>query len=59
MSKPRHEDGPIKQLATWVAADLKAKLAERAAAEGKAERVVVTEALIAHLGARRDDGDED
>jgi len=58
MSKPRHEEGDIRQLATWVPADVKEKLTERAAEEGKAVRLVVTEALIAHLGARVAEDDE-
>ena len=59
MSKPRKEDEPIKQLATWVPADVKDELKRRAQKDGKAEREVVTEALVAHLSARRvEDGEE-
>ncbi len=48
MSKPRDAEN-LRQLATWVPADVKAELEKRAEDEKKPERTVVTEALTAHL----------
>lgn len=50
MSKPKGEDD-VSQVATWVPKDLKADLERRAEDEKKPQRVVVTEALTAHLRA--------
>lgn len=51
MSRPKHEGGPLRQVATWVPDDLKRDLEQRAADEKKPERAVVTDALTAHLRA--------
>lgn len=48
MSKPRDAEH-LRQLATWVPAAIKDELQKRAAADKKAERDVVVEALTAHL----------
>lgn len=51
MSKPRHA-GDVRQLSTWVDADVKERLTKLAEAEQKPERVVVCEAIKAHLDAK-------
>lgn len=55
MSKPK--DGELRQLATWVPKDVKDELQKAAEREKKAEREIVTEALIARLGGKKDDED--
>lgn len=49
MGRPKNE-GEQKQLAVWVRQELDRKLAERAKAEGKTKRDVVTAALSAYVG---------
>lgn len=59
MSKPKGEAGEQKQLAVWVKEELDRKLAERAKAEGKTKRDVVTAALSAYVGKGRDASDDE
>ncbi len=53
MSKPKNDSG-VRQLATWVPASVKDDVAALAAKEKKPEREVVTEALKAHVEAKRE-----
>ena len=50
MSKPVDAEN-LRQLAVWVPKDVKAELEKRAEDDGKPERVIVAEALVAHLAA--------
>ena len=50
MSRPRQLQSPVRQISIWVPGGLKSVLEARAAAERKAERVIIIEALSAHLG---------
>ena len=48
MNKPVDGDD-LRQLAVWVPKEVKAELEKRAEDDGKPERVIVAEALVAHL----------
>jgi hypothetical protein len=51
MSKPVVDAHNFRQLAVWVPKDVKVELEKRSADDGKPEREIVAEALVAHLAA--------
>lgn len=58
MSKPKDAEG-LKQLATFIPKDVDDKLAEKAKAEGKTKKDLVTAALSAYVGKKSAASDED
>ena len=59
MSKPKHEDGDNRQLATYVPAKLMAAIEAEAEEKKTTKRAVVVAALAAHLGTGDPDPADD